>query len=552
MAAERSEALGNDLMDKNFLSFWKDWKKISQAKCPPVNRIEDALTEPDIASVFKTYFQDIYGCNDTEPHRNLRREFDDKFPQYFESRRSESISPFFLTWDNIINIAGKLKTGKSSNTFITAEHILYGSPKLMVHLHILFNAFLQHSFVPGDFLRGTISPVVKNSSGNLNAADNYRGVTLSSTIAHMFENALRVKFGSYLHSSDLQFGFKPKHSTNHALFSLKSCVNYFTERGSSVYVAFLDFSKAFDTISHCGLFVKLMDRNVPLCFLLLIICWYSNMEYNIKWAKSHSNSFRVLCGTKQGGILSPDFFAIYIDDLIKILKKMGVGCHIIDYFIACLLFADDMSLISPTRDALQRLLDVCASYCLKFCLRFNIAKTKVMVFGRLSRSVPSLARISINGEMIEYVEKCKYLGFYLVSNDHFKISVQEDLRGFFGSVNSILTCLQKPKENVLMQLLYNNCVSQLTYGAAVKDLTASEKNQFSVAVNNVIRRIFGLRYWQSIRQIREFFYFKSTDELFIMARRRFFDSTLVHKNDTLRFLSNLLREKEDDERSRVP
>ena len=60
------------------------------------------------------------------------------------------------------------------------------------------------------------------------------------------------------------------------------------------------------------------------------------------------------------------------------------------------------------------------------------------------------------------------------------------------------------------------------------------------------------QYWQSIRQIREFFYFKSIDELFIMARRRFFDSTLVHKNDTLRFLSNLLREKEDDERSRVP
>ena len=73
-------------------------------------------------------------------------------------------------------------------------------------------------------------------------------------------------------------------------------------------------------------------------------------------------------------------------------------------------------------------------------------------------------------------------GFYLVSNDYFKISVQEDLRGFFGSVNSILTCLQKPKENVLMQLLYSNCVPKLTYGAAVKDLTASEKNQFSVAV----------------------------------------------------------------------
>ena len=48
--------------------------------------------------------------------------------------------------------------------------------------------------------------------------------------------------------------------------------------------------------------------------------------------------------------------------------------------------------------------------CLKFCLKFNIAKTKVMVFGQFSRLVPSLTKISINGELIEYVEKCKYLG----------------------------------------------------------------------------------------------------------------------------------------------
>ena len=51
-----------------------------------------------------------------------------------------------------------------------------------------------------NFLKGTISPIVKNSSGNLHAADNYRGVTLSSTFAHMFENALRLKFGGYLSS----------------------------------------------------------------------------------------------------------------------------------------------------------------------------------------------------------------------------------------------------------------------------------------------------------------------------------------------------------------
>ena len=111
---------------------------------------------------------------------------------------------------------------------------------------------------------------------------------------------------------------------------------------------------------------------------------------------------------------------------------------------------------------------------------------------------------------------------------------------------------QKPTENILMQLLYSNCVPKLTYGSAIKTLTSAEKNQFNVAVNNAIRRIFGFRCWQSIRQLREFYNFKSIEEMFTNARKRFFDSLISHKNDVLRFLSQLLRETEEEERSRTP
>ena len=151
------------------------------------------------------------------------------------------------------------------------------------------------------------------------------------------------------------------------------------------------------------------------------------MEYNIKWSNVYSESFPVGCGTKQGGILSPDFFAIYINDLIIKLRSTGIGCHVIRRFIACLLFADDVSLICPTCGLLQRLLNICADYCLEFCLKFNVGKTKVMVFGKLSKSVHSLAKIALNGEEIEYVSSCKYLGFHIISSTEFSVSVNEDL-----------------------------------------------------------------------------------------------------------------------------
>ena len=79
-----------------------------------------------------------------------------------------------------------------------------------------------------------------------------------------------------------------------------------------------------------------------------------------------------------------------------------------------------------------------------------------------------------------------------------------------------------------MQLLYSNCVPKLTYGAAVKDLTAAEKHKYNVAVNNAVRRIFGFRQWQSIRQLREFYQYDSIEVLFANARNRFLVSLANH------------------------
>ena len=87
------------------------------------------------------------------------------------------------------------------------------------------------------------------------------------------------------------------------------------------------------------------------------------MTSRVKWCTSYSDEFAVPLGTKQGGISSPGFFSLYIDDMINLLRKSGVGCHLIDMFVACSLFADDVALLAPTRRALQRLIDTCADYC---------------------------------------------------------------------------------------------------------------------------------------------------------------------------------------------
>ena len=102
-----------------------------------------------------------------------------------------------------------------------------------------------------------------------------------------------------------------------------------------------------------------MKREVPVCFLLSVMYLYLDMSCCIKWNGAESYVFDIPTGTKQGGILSPDFFSVYMDDLMYLLINSGFGCKVILMCIACLFFADDIVLLSPSRMGLQKLIDIC-------------------------------------------------------------------------------------------------------------------------------------------------------------------------------------------------
>ena len=117
--------------------------------------------------------------------------------------------------------------------------------------------------MPGSFGLGIMIPLLKNPNADVTKYDNYRGITLSPRISKIFEQVLVCKYLDYLYTSDLQFGFKCNIGCPDALFTLQTAVDYFTANGCTVTLAALDISKAFDKISHYGLYLKLMERGVP-------------------------------------------------------------------------------------------------------------------------------------------------------------------------------------------------------------------------------------------------------------------------------------------------
>jgi len=81
-------------------------------------------------------------------------------------------------------------------------------------------------------------------------------------------------------------------------------------------------------MSIIKLFNKLMDRHVPVNFIHVLISWYSKMEVCVKWGDAFSHSIRLTAGVRQGSVLVPSLFALYVDDLLLKLNKSGLGCHI--------------------------------------------------------------------------------------------------------------------------------------------------------------------------------------------------------------------------------
>ena len=443
---------------------------------------------------------------------------------------------YLYTWSEFLLCITNISTGKASGGFVKPYHVLYGTPSLALHLHLLFNAFIQHSYVPHEFLCSIVTPVVKNTSGDYSDSSNYRPITLSSLVSQIFERAIKMKIGHLLDTDDLQFGFKPKHSTSHALFALTETVNYFNKHGSSVIASFLDCSKAFDKISHAGLFLKLIERNVPLCFINLLVYWMSNLTSQCRWQGFLSDSYAVTSGVKQGGVLSPIFFNVYINDLILKLKNAGCGCYINKKFFGAIMFADDLVLIAPTRSAMQLLIDISARYCDEHCLSFNAKKTKAMVFGK---SFENISPIILNNESIQFVDEWEYLGCSIVSGKELKFSTKKILSSFRCSANSILTAVKKPTEPVLMRLLYSFAVPILTYASEAKSFSSADMHNCTVALNDAIRKIFSFNRWESIRSLRIELGYDDLTTIFAQRKKKFHSQMHLVNNRALFALKSL-------------
>ena len=183
--------------------------------------------------------------------------------------------------------------------------------------------------------------------------------------------------------NETQFGFRKGRRTSDGQFILLSLIENFRHTKNPLFSCFVDFSKAFDSISHDLLWLKMEDLGLSTRILLLLKDMYSKACSWIKVNGSLSPCFTCNRGVRQGCNLSPLLFCLFISDLETHLKNNNChGVRLTNSQLPLLLFADDVLLFGNSPENLQKSLHALQSYCNTWNLSVNLSKTKIMIFKR--------------------------------------------------------------------------------------------------------------------------------------------------------------------------
>ena len=181
----------------------------------------------------------------------------------------------------------------------------------------------------------------------------------------------------HMRSDDLQFSYKKSCSTIQCVSMVTEVVNYHRNNGSSVYMCMLDAPKAFDGVNLLTLFKTLYSRGMCLIYLRLLMKIYEEQNMRIRWKNTVTDYFTISNGVKQGGVLSPILFSLYLDQLISRLSHIGMGCHMNGLFTGVFIYADDITLLAPSRASQALMLEQCERFSRTHTILFNASITKI-------------------------------------------------------------------------------------------------------------------------------------------------------------------------------
>jgi hypothetical protein len=251
----------------------------------------------------------------------------------------------------------------------------------------------------------------------------------------------------------------------------------------------LDLAKAFDKLNRHALFIKLMNRKCPFCLISILDCWFAKIYSCVKWGECMSEFVCLRCGTRQGGVASPTLFSVCINDVIELLQKSSLGCHIRNISFNAFMYADDLLLLSISVGDLQGMINVCKSELEWLDMAINSKKSNCIRVGKRFDEVT--AQLFFDRSALNWCTELPYLGVVIKSAKVFKCSLHVAKTKFYRSLNGILGKVgSTPPISVTLSLIASHCNPILLYGLEALCLTKADITSLSHPYNSAYMKLF--------------------------------------------------------------
>ena len=342
----------NDAMHKNPQAAWKiidEMKRdaVQTDKSEKINRKE-----------WFDHFQKLLTPENSQDSNEIQQHVKNDLAEY-ENSDQTCILDYKVTEKEVLSACQKLKNNKASSYDLIRNEMLKSAiPFICKPIMQTFNIILNSGKFTKSWKDGIIILVYKQ--GNKLDVNNYRGITISSCLGKLFCHIINDRVSQELESKNFikseQAGFRKNYRTSDHIFVLKTIVDKYVlnaKKGDKLFACFIDLRKAFDTVWHDGLFLKLQKAGIRGKIYQVIKSMYHGSQAKVKCNQLMSDSIDITKGVHQGNVLSPLLFNIFINDLGDFILDTEAPV-LYDSKISHLLYADDLLLLSTSAAELQQ------------------------------------------------------------------------------------------------------------------------------------------------------------------------------------------------------
>jgi len=348
-----------------------------------------------------------------------------------EDEKIEQAAPLnnAITVEEVRESLRRLHRGKAEGSDgISAELLKEGGAGMVLSLHYLCSLMFTAAEVPMDWLRGVVVPLHKD--GDRRIPLNYRPITLLSLVGKVYTGVLceRLTSWSERHGTGVlvpeQGGFRPGRGCPEQVFALTELIKMRARAKLDTYACFIDIKKAYDTVWHAGLKAKLKQYGIHGRMLSALCSLYDGCESTIRLggALGYTEFFPIETGVRQGCILSPLLYSLFINGVAAELKQkhsehgvpLGPGQRLV-----LLLYADDIVLLSEDEAGVARLMAAVHAYSVRWRFEINHSKCGLMCFRWQGCRLPT-SEVRLGDRIVAWVTSYKYLGIELHCGVAFK------------------------------------------------------------------------------------------------------------------------------------